>query len=419
MLRCRSEGARNKGACIILGFLVAHAVVPALIRPAQLRELVSSDSSGHNHFTTMKQAHVVVVEKNSYSIDRFKEMNGKPATFSLRDFRFTSLVVEDGELQENVILTYNEAIALSQTPSAVCQVFCRVPVNSFGMDHFPHFLQQAYPCWALWQRFRGGNQKNYMILPEERDSKYIRSFLDAIKHSGLQVSILQGDERLPLDSEWCSSNDAISILAERTFKDSRWDGPVRWFMNYTEDVEQLQMAVLGSDFRAGPSSLIPHINILILDRKKASRDWAFASDATKLLGLELGKLVKVTHLKSFNGMSLHAQARAMHSADIIVSPHGAQLSNLAYIRPCTVVVELFPRGYYLQFFQSLVISAGGLSYEGYPTGGDRYEDTLPALVNATVRGRARSASIPASPSSLIDALPELLHAASQCRSQFD
>ena len=109
----------------------------------------------------------------------------------------------------------------------------------------------------------------------------------------------------------------------------------------------------------------------------------------------------------------------MHSADIIVSPHGAQLSNLAYIRPCTVVVELFPPGYYLQFFQSLVLSANGVSFEGYPAGSDRFKETIPAIENGTVRGLARAGPISASPRSILKALPELVEALERCRSQFD
>ena len=40
---------------------------------------------------------------------------------------------------------------------------------------------------------------------------------------------------------------------------------------------------------------------------------------------------------------LLGQAREFHSADIIIiSSNGAQLANLAFIHPCTVIVELFP-----------------------------------------------------------------------------
>jgi Glycosyltransferase 61 len=411
------KAVRNKRVCLFFGVLLVGAVIaPVLIRLELLQTLLPSGG-----YTTMtayaNERSALPVGSTLYSFNRFKELNGKPATYSLRDFRFTSLIVVDGELQENVPLTYNEAIALGQTPSAVCQAFCRVPANSFGLGHFPHFLQQAYPCWTAFQRFRsiGGN---YIILPEKLNFKgYIQSFLDAIKYSTWEVSILYGNESLPVVARDVCGNESQSLLVERTFKDTGWHAPVRWFMNNTADVEQLQMAVLGSDFKAGPSSWSPAINILILDRKGSSRDWAFASDAAKLLDLELGKLVKVTHLKSFTGLSLRAQAKAVHSADIIVSPHGAQLANLAYIRPCTMVVELFPRGYYLQFFQSLVISARGFSYEGYPTGGDRYEDTIPTSENITIRYKVRSDPVLASPSSLLDVLPELIDASRLCRSQ--
>lgn len=376
-------------------------------------------SSLHWHLEDYTVATKVVQKSTEvaipYAIDPFVGINDRPSTFDMGSFKLLFLVDVDGRLLEGATLANNETIALSN----VCQVFCRFPERSFALHHFPHFLQQAYPCWSLLQRFRPTGKHFYMVIPAKplRHSQYIRSFLDAIKRSSLNVKVIYGNGSFSLHRDGCS-DDSTSILATKAFSDTGWDRPVKYFMNHTADLAQLQKAVLGSSFRAGPSSLVPLLqtmNILILDRKGSTRDWVFATNAKDLFELKLGGDATVNYIETFSGLTLQKQAKAMHSADIIVSPHGAQLSNLVYIRPCTVVIELFPRNYYLQFYQALVVSANGVSYDGYPVGVNKVEETRTMLAGDK-RAETRDVRILTSPVSILEALPGLISASSQCRS---
>ena len=74
---------------------------------------------------------------------------------------------------------------------------------------------------------------------------------------------------------------------------------------------------------------------------------------------------EIKHIPDFKYYSFHAQAKVMHSADIIISSHGAQLTNLAFVKKCTAVVELFPKNYYLYYYQLLTLISGGMHFEGY------------------------------------------------------
>jgi len=60
---------------------------------------------------------------------------------------------------------------------------------------------------------------------------------------------------------------------------------------------------------------------------------------------------------------------------VIISPHGAQLTNLIFARPCTVVVELYPRHYFMPgFYLSLAAQVGALpSAPARSKGGDAVE----------------------------------------------
>ena len=102
-------------------------------------------------------------------------------------------------------------------------------------------------------------------------------------------------------------------------------------------------------------------------------------------------------------------------ASRVVSPHGGQLANLAFIRPCTTVLELFPIQYYLGFFQNYVLSAGGISFEGYPLGRSPLYDTNLTPENSTIRGSARGKPMLASPESILYALPMLVLSCLSCQ----
>ena len=44
----------------------------------------------------------------------------------------------------------------------------------------------------------------------------------------------------------------------------------------------------------------------------------------------------------FENSTLEEQAEQMYSTDILISPHGAGLANIMFMRPCSIVIELFP-----------------------------------------------------------------------------
>ena len=160
----------------------------------------------------------------------------------------------------------------------------------------------------------------------------------------------------------------------------------------------LQFAVLGSNYTSGVSRR-PKINVLVLNRKGTCHLSNGEAIASGIKDSSLGDIIEVNYVDNIEG-SLHHQALTMHSADIIISPHGAQLTNLALIRPYTVVIEISPRGYNLQFFQSYVVAAGGLSFEGYEDGRSPCFDLL-VISNFPTRVARRSVVIHVTGASIV------------------
>ena len=73
---------------------------------------------------------------------------------------------------------------------------------------------------------------------------------------------------------------------------------------------------------------------------------------------------------TFQGASFEDQIAFFASIDILISPHGAQLTGLPFLPPpCSALLEIFPdRYYYQQFFGSLAEAAGVRQYTLYMGG---------------------------------------------------
>ena len=189
-----------------------------------------------------------------------------------------------------------------------------------------------------------------------------------------------------------------------------------YFLNQA-DVQSLQKHLLGEDFIVEKSAeqLLP-LRVLIVERKGLGREWIHSNEtAHQIEAIWGGKdFVEVTILPNPEG-SLKNQALEFHNADIVISPHGAQLTNLAFIRPCTSVLELFPVRYYLAYFQPYVLSAGGVSYEGYPFGRSPLYDTKDTgEVGSGVRAQLRGKPTTASSQSILRAFTRLVLSTLSC-----
>jgi hypothetical protein len=74
----------------------------------------------------------------------------------------------------------------------------------------------------------------------------------------------------------------------------------------------------------------------------------------------------IQYLESFDGMSFQEQITYMSRIDILISPHGAQVTNSAFIPSCGGVIELFPTGYYApHYFGTLARCTGHYHYSIY------------------------------------------------------
>lgn len=67
-------------------------------------------------------------------------------------------------------------------------------------------------------------------------------------------------------------------------------------------------------------------------------------------------------IKEFEGLPVKDQAFFFSSVDILISPHGAQLTGIPFMPNCGQVMEVTPKGYHIPYFFGSLANASGLGH---------------------------------------------------------
>jgi hypothetical protein len=88
-----------------------------------------------------------------------------------------------------------------------------------------------------------------------------------------------------------------------------------------------------------------HLNILILTRKDFDRLLLNADEVQNYLldhQKELNLSINNISMGVFEGLSLKEQVQTMVDVDIFIGVHGAAFTNTIFMKPCSIVIEVFP-----------------------------------------------------------------------------
>jgi hypothetical protein len=116
------------------------------------------------------------------------------------------------------------------------------------------------------------------------------------------------------------------------------------------------------------------LNITIINRK--SRGLLNIQEMVKSVSnLTQGKVT----IYDFEGISFQKQVSIMFSSDIIITSHGAALTNIVFMKPCSVVIEILPWLYHgKRFFHRFAASGDLLHYEWMETPENSIRHPLPS-----------------------------------------
>lgn len=120
----------------------------------------------------------------------------------------------------------------------------------------------------------------------------------------------------------------------------------------------------------------------------------------------------------FNSQTSFAQqVEFFHNTDIVISPHGAQLTGIVFLPNCGAVLEVFPSGYYLpQFFGSLALASGlGHGYVSITKTGDWETEAIEGMHDKKSRQKVRNKPLCPEIETMLSAIKQLIVEWQQCR----
>jgi capsular polysaccharide biosynthesis protein len=119
------------------------------------------------------------------------------------------------------------------------------------------------------------------------------------------------------------------------------------------------------------------VNKIYVSRRNSTRTPKNESEIEQIL-LSLG-----FQILDCNKLSLHDQFNAFHSAEIVIGPHGAGLTNLMFCQKGTKVIELIPSTFHNPCYEQLS-SLSGLIYKAFPYDAFKSADRITSIVEESL-----------------------------------
>ncbi len=305
--------------------------------------------------TTGEVSQNFTAEEASVSKSRSGRSTG--GTTTLTDYKESVFV----PLEKFMILDSKKKALVPRNNDGHPYASCRFMDYQYSF-FFPHLAQQLFRCWAFW-RAHSDKTPAFVITDDYHwklamDNEFNRGLINAIQHVGVQVFNMSNMS--PSHPEQDKSISARSI------------GPIlepsgdHFQVTSTEDMFTFRQGVISSLnlTKALPpsfcrhSSRFPRIGIISrVDSRRIKNAKAIAEELK--MNYNLTNDVPVVF---FEGAIFRNQVGMMGSVDILITPHGAQETGVAFMPQCGGVLELLPDHYFFPRFYGTLATTVGLEH---------------------------------------------------------
>jgi hypothetical protein len=200
--------------------------------------------------------------------------------------------------------------------------------------HFPHAMQQFYGCFSYWQEYP--NNRPVLLLSHKIQKKLQRNpFLKGtlqVFQSQLQVEVTDKESFTQQNNNSAINPQSITISGG-------------YILKHAKKLNQLVRKELNLPDDSSKSCNQDKPRISILNRRKSVGrsiiNAEILSEMPSMKNLSRNDEVLVEY---FEGLDFSEQVSFFQSTDILIAPHGAQLTGAAFLdAPCSHLVELFPK----------------------------------------------------------------------------
>jgi Glycosyltransferase 61 len=311
-------------------------------------------------------------------------------------------------------------------------------------DHFPHAMQQLYRCLSWWlahphlppvlvydttKQIRNTTINTTPIINMSNPFLHgiLQAFYDVLNVTTVAKTTLPL-VRLKAHRSYCMQTretDASTFRDRiiRYYNISSVDSTrTRSNIHPIEEIPRDRSATTYSSRTKDPNSIPPLFpRIGILNRKaKDKRNIVNVRELQQ--GIEfstyhMGSSNNNVTIEYFSNKTFLQQVEFFNNHDIILSPHGAQLTGIPFMPTCGIIIELFPKGYYLpQFFGSLAYSSNIQHAFFYLAANytNAINETRYYASTVKLRRKARDVSLCVPVTQIVNALQRLLVQWRQC-----
>ena len=221
----------------------------------------------------------------------------------------------------------------------VQEVACQIAVKA--NVHFPHAMQQLYRCFSYWLDY--DTKEPFLLLPDAK------VFEKLWKRNPFVVGMLElFEEQLEVEINHVKffGEENIAYLKDSPNIDIQLFNRIgNYSLRHTYHLHDLVKEHFELNDASSTSCEHSKPRIGILNR----RDYSARSlvNAHQLANLpEIKELSRdnFVDVKYFEEADFQEQVTWFRSVDILISPHGAQLTGVAFMNaPCGHVLEIFPK----------------------------------------------------------------------------
>ena len=230
--------------------------------------------------------------------------------------------------------------------------------------HFPHMMQQFTRCFSFWMIY--GSYEPYLYMYTHIHA-YRRGH-DEFNQGMFRLFRQVFNVKIVFDFKNVDQNTLlVKPLYDVSMDESLEQGIVFQNEQHAAVLRDSALDYYNITAEGCKSGKVEPV-IRIIDREPNSTRTIVN---VKKLQKYLRKLTShPVQIYTFENRTFKQQIEKMAQTDILVTPHGAQLSSLSFMPPCGGVFEIFPEGYYLPYFYGPLAATSGIRHAYVYNGAD-------------------------------------------------
>lgn len=269
---------------------------------------------------------------------------------------------------------------------------CKFQVDDHS-QHFPHAMQQIYRCFSWWQANPTATDY-FLIMPRKQplDQAFLKGMVENIRRI-FQVRVVYVRDDLPV----------VRPIIGYSFEEEH-----SFAMRSAHDAQVLRKEILRSNNLPTSSCQTNQpVRIGFIDRKQSRSLQNIGAIIRTIERSPLGQQGVLFQTVYFETASFEEQIEFMATSDIIVTPHGAQLTSIPFMPVCGRILEFFPAGYHVPAFFGSLAAVSGIAHSFMYLGTKKEKELAVGMKDLDSRTTARAGNLCPDAAVVADAVQSL------------